>query len=144
MGFTPPNPPFEHGERAVDIFGRLLNAAGPGSHHVAMAIYGAAGFTSHSLEFAQDEERIALSPAEAIDACYVLAVVLSGEYTGGMVMRSQRDGKETLCGWKFEDGETLPLNRAETFDAYCTNPETGDIIPPEPGVEYKDAPVIHI
>ncbi|MYS39658.1 hypothetical protein K388_07194 [Streptomyces sp. KhCrAH-43] len=144
MSFTPPNPSHEHRARSVDLFGRLLDAAGPGSHHVAMFIVGAAGTASYCLRFTQYKDRVELSPVSAVDACYVLALVLSGEYVGGMVMRSHHDGQESLCGWKFEDGETLPLNRAETFDAYCNNRLTGEIIAPEPGVEYKDAPVIHI
>ncbi|MFD5728411.1 hypothetical protein ACFWMT_20275 [Streptomyces sp. NPDC058368] len=144
MGF-PPNPPYEHYERSIYLFQRLLESAGTGTHHVAMLLVGDAGVADNTIRFTQDEEHVAISPAEAVNACYMLAVALSSEYVGGMVMRSyHRDGKESVCGWRFEDGEARPMNRAEAFDAYCSDPFTGEITGPEPGLEYRDAPVIHL
>lgn len=144
MGF-PPNPPFEHHERSIYMFQRLLEAAGAGTHHVVMILVGDAGAADNCLRFSQDEERVHITPAESVNACYMLAVAQSSEYLGGMVMRSfHPDGKESVCGWRFEDGETRPMNRAEVFDAHCSNPLTGEVTGPEPGLEYRDAPVIHI
>jgi hypothetical protein len=76
--------------------------------------------------------------------CGVLAVAFAGRRPGGLVLRTlpappPGDGsgrKEEVRGWKARDGWLTPLTDAQVFDAYCTHAETGEPVPPEPGVEH--------
>lgn len=74
----------------------------------------------------------------------VLGVVVAEFHLCGFVMRSSTGDGESVCGWAFREGDPIPLNRAEIFNAYCHNPFSGEITSPEPGISYSDAPVIHI
>ncbi len=53
-------------------------------------------------------------------------------------MRSRVEGEpEEVRGWRLRAGRAQPLTAAEVFDAYCTDPVTGEPVAPEPGVEYR-------
>ncbi|MEU5825642.1 hypothetical protein [Streptomyces sp. NPDC047803] len=125
------------------MFARIAREAGPGQHDITLALVDDAGMTAlHHVGFRECGEGVEIAPTDLIDVCYMLAVGLSGKHRGGFFMRSNRDGQESICGWRWADGEPCPLTEAETFDAYCTDPATGDLFGPEPGIEYRDAPVI--
>jgi hypothetical protein len=44
-----------------------------------------------------------------------------------------------LRGWLMRDRRLLPLPAAEVFAAHCTDADTGEPLPPERGVAYRDA-----
>jgi hypothetical protein len=44
-----------------------------------------------------------------------------------------------VYGWFIEDGTVSPVRAAEAFDLGCVDPDTGEPIPPEPGIHYEDA-----
>ncbi|MFD9545442.1 hypothetical protein [Streptomyces sp. NPDC060022] len=135
----------EDGDRAMDIFDRLLETAGSGIHHLVIVLQAVGGPALGNFHFAQDETCMHVNEDQALNFCHLLAAAVSGAHGGGFVMRTRTEsGSESVCGWRFVNGDPKPLNRAEVFDAYCHNPHTGETVGPESGVEYKDAPVIHI
>ncbi|MFD3641564.1 hypothetical protein ACJBCE_36800 [Streptomyces sp. NBUL23] len=129
--------------RALDIFNKLTEKAGEGTHSLTLGVRGVGGIAIATLPFIQDDEGMAASLSQLEEFCEMLAVALSGAHPSGLAMRTVGD-KDTVYAWKFADGDPIPLNRAEAFDVYCTNPVTGDITPPRPDTDYADAPVIHI
>lgn len=46
---------------------------------------------------------------------------------------------KTVRCWFVADGVAYPRTEAETFAAFCTDAESGELIPPERGVQYADA-----
>lgn len=133
------------GERAIGIFEKIMENAGDGSHRIVLTVNGIGGDITVTLRFLQHGDAIVVNPERAIDLVEMLAVAVSGAHTGGAVLRTQTaPDRSHVCAWKIVDGDPMPLNRAEVFNVYCTDAETGEIIPPEHGVEYKDAPVVHL
>jgi hypothetical protein len=45
----------------------------------------------------------------------------------------------TVRAWRLSAGHAVPLTAGQVFALACTDPDTGDLIPPEPGAEYIDA-----
>lgn len=126
---------FGQASRAVR---RLLTHAGPGTHHLVCSIP------------AGDENLLAalhttcgptgptgLDTPEAAEFLTVLAAGIAHETPGGLVLRTLTpDRPDRLHGWRLDRGRLTPLTEAEVFDAYCTDAQTGEPLPPEPGVEY--------
>ncbi|MFI5905838.1 hypothetical protein [Streptomyces cyaneofuscatus] len=136
-------PSEEDGRRATDIFDRLLQKAGTGKHRLTLTVEGINGTAFAYFAYFLTGEVMVGSLHQADQFCDLLAVAVSGKHHSGLVLRTQA-GTETVCGWRFKDGDPLPINAAEVFDAFCLNRLTGEIVGPEPGVEHSDAPVIHI
>ncbi|MCX4417789.1 hypothetical protein OOK43_31615 [[Kitasatospora] papulosa] len=129
--------------RALDIFDRVTEKAGEGTHNLTLGVTGTGGTAVASFPFVQTDEGMAASLSQLNEFCELLAVAVSGAHPSGLVMRTLAQA-ETVCGWRFTDGDPLPLHRAEAFNAYCHHPVTGEITLPCPGTEYVDAPVIHM
>ncbi|MEU1278308.1 hypothetical protein [Streptomyces sp. NPDC005805] len=126
-------------DRASRVVHRILDLAGPGSHHLVCSVP------------APDEQLLAVLHAEGdpgrtattVDAdtgaqfVTVLAAGLALEGPGGIVLRTVRPGlPDHLHGWRLTGGRVAPLTAGEVFSAYCTDAATGEPVPPEPGVEY--------
>ncbi|MFF5706471.1 hypothetical protein ACFY7H_28890 [Streptomyces sp. NPDC012794] len=127
-------------ERAADMLERLVAGAGPGHHHLVCSVP------------AEEQQLIAVLHAEAagrpggrprvqgregLDFVTVLAAGLALGGAGGLVLRSTTDGfRDRVHGWRLDRGRLVALTAAAVFDAYCTDADTGDPVPPEPGVEY--------
>jgi hypothetical protein len=79
-----------------------------------------------------------LEEAEALIFCTVLAVGIATDSSGGVVMRTST-GSDTdqVRGWSLHNSWLHPLTEAEVFNAYCTDAETGEPVPPEPGVVHR-------
>ncbi|MCH0543192.1 hypothetical protein I3F58_27295 [Streptomyces sp. MUM 203J] len=126
---------FEQATRAAH---RLLTLAGPGTHHLVCsvragddnllaALHTACGPTGPS----------GLDTHEAAEFLAVLAAGIAHETPGGLVLRTLTPERpDRLRGWRLDHGRLTPLAEAEVFDAYCTDAETGEPLPPEPGVSY--------
>ncbi|MEU8775614.1 hypothetical protein [Streptomyces sp. NPDC048606] len=130
-------------ERAAELLRRLLAGAGPGHHHLVCSVP------------ATEEQLVAVLHAqvpdtpgtpsapphvdgrEALDFTAVLAAGLALGGPGGLVLRSTTEGfEDRVHGWRLDRGRLLPLTAAAVFDAYCTDADTGEPVPPEPGVTH--------
>ncbi|GGT43034.1 hypothetical protein GCM10010271_53880 [Streptomyces kurssanovii] len=125
-------------DRASSTLMRLLEAAGPGEHHLVCSVPGpdeqllavlhAQGGTSSSAR---------IDAEEGAEFVTVLAAGIALESTGGLVLRtSAPDTPDRVHGWRLHQGRLEPLTAGEVFSAYCTDATTGDPLSPEPGVEY--------
>ncbi|MFC9823501.1 hypothetical protein ACFWG6_36550 [Streptomyces erythrochromogenes] len=139
-------------DRAADALERLVAGAGPGHHHFVCSIP------------TEDEQLVAVLHAdssgdpdtppriegrESLDFVTVLAAGLALGGPGGLVVRSTTEGqRDRVHGWRLDRGRLTALSAAAVFNAYCTDADTGDLVSPEPGVEYcpgyeVDAPGPH-
>lgn len=128
---------FGHAGQAIEA---LLRGARPGRHHLVCSVPLESGSLIAALHMrtapgapaspsAEDDDRHALR--------MVLAVGLAGAHSGGVVLRTTGpDERDTVHGWALRDGWLAPLTEAQVFSAYCTDPDTGEPVSPEPGVEY--------
>jgi hypothetical protein len=125
--------------RATQALMRLLEAAGPGRHHLVCSVPADAQGLLAALRTHVDERgRPVFADPEALVFCAVLAAGIVTDSPGGVVLRSDAGGgTDQVRGWSLRDGWLEPLTEAEVFDAYCTDPASGGPVPPEPGVEYR-------
>lgn len=133
-------------ERASSAFARasraltgLIETAGTGIHHVVCSVPldGTPLLAVLTAERAESG-RIHFAEADALVFCTVLAAAAVSDSPGGIVVRSTgADGRDEVRGWSLRDGWPQPLTEAEVFNAYCTDAETGEPVPPEPGVTYR-------
>ncbi|MGK5631557.1 hypothetical protein [Streptomyces sp. URMC 123] len=125
--------------RAVHAVTRLLEAVGPGGHHLVCSVPVNGTPLIAVLQARTGPGGTArLLEAEALVFCTVLAIGIATDTGGGLVLRTDRPpaGPDTVRGWVLNDGWPRPLTAAEVFSAYCTDADTGDPVPPEPGVEH--------
>ncbi|WP_030856033.1 hypothetical protein [Streptomyces sp. NRRL F-4474] len=127
-------------DRAADALKRLVAGAGPGHHHFVCSVP------------TEDEQLVAVLHAdssgdpdvppriegrESLDFVTVLAAGLALGGPGGLVVRSTTEGhRDRVHGWRLDRGRLTALSAAAVFNAYCTDADTGDLVAPEPGVEY--------
>lgn len=128
-------------DRAADAMTGLIEAAGPGRHHLVCSVTPADGPAEPPLAAVLHTEldasgELRLIEAEAVVLTTVLAAGMASQSPGGIVLRTSRDGREAVRGWQLREGWPLPLSEAEIFTAYCTDATTGEPVPPEPGVDY--------
>lgn len=143
-------------ERAANALGTLLERSGPGVHHLVVSVAAPGSPLAAALDVRRTAEGICHAHEPAVLALTtVLAAGFATRSHGGLVCRTQpggpaeRDGDaggaregdvsgDVVRGWRLElEGAWLsPLSAAEVFAAYCTEPATGEPVPPEPGVEY--------
>ncbi|GGW51431.1 hypothetical protein GCM10010503_30590 [Streptomyces lucensis JCM 4490] len=128
--------------RASDLVVRILDAAPPGDRHLVCSVSGAPDTLVSVLHGDQDAHGATrLDEAEALEFTSVLALGLATRSPGGLVMRTSAPGTaDQVCGWRLRAGGLEPLTASEVFDAYCTDPESGDLVSPEPDVDYCAAP----
>ncbi|MCB5165218.1 hypothetical protein LG634_10300 [Streptomyces bambusae] len=116
--------------RADRILDRLLDGAGPGDHHLVVSVPADADQLVAALHSGAP-------PRTRAEFVTVLAAGLGLQRTGGLVLRRSTEGApDRLHGWRLDHGALLPISAAEVFNAYCTDADTGDLLAPEPGVEY--------
>lgn len=130
-------------DRASHLLARLLEAAGPGTHHLVCTVPAkderllAVLHTTRGAGDAPDgPDRF--EPSEGAEFAGVLAVGVALETRGGVVLRTTApDTRDRVYGWRLVRGSLVPLSAGEVFDAYCTDADTGEPVPPEPDVEYR-------
>ncbi|WP_269856392.1 hypothetical protein [Streptomyces sp. RPT161] len=140
-------------DRASEALSRLLRAAGTGRHHLvcsvpvvridagpdAMVAEESPPLAGVLRARCADDGTVQLGETDALVFCTVLAVGLATGSPGGVVLRTGRGTPgepDRVRGWSLRDGWLHPLTEAEVFNAYCTDAETGEPVPPEPGVTY--------
>ncbi|CAM5378284.1 hypothetical protein [Streptomyces narbonensis] len=121
--------------RAARLLARLLEAAGPGPHHLVCSV--PAGEDQLLAVLRADDDTDPAGP-EATEFTAVLAAGIALATPGGLVLRTMDpDAPDRLHGWRLTDGTLTPLTAAEVFAAYCTDARTGEPLSPEPGVDYN-------
>jgi hypothetical protein len=139
--------PCEAGEAAfhtaADALDALLAALGPGTHHIVCSVDGPGTPLLGVLQaVAETNGEWGVDESAVLLFCSVLAAGLATGSPGGLVTRTTpscgagRRPRETVRGWSLQRGWLAPLTEGEVFSAYCTHMETGDPVPPEPGVDY--------
>ena len=87
------------------------------------------------------DDGVRIDETEALEFTTVLAVGLATANPGGLVMRTSTPGApDRIHGWRIRGHGLVSLTAGEVFDAYCTDTETGEIIPPESNVDYCASP----
>ncbi|MDT3396735.1 hypothetical protein RKE29_08790 [Streptomyces sp. B1866] len=126
-------------ERASAALRALLAAAGPGAHHVVCSVpEGGTPMVGVLHAEVLPDGALRLAESDAVVLCTVLACGIASDGPGGIVLRTIAAGRpDTVRGWSLRDGWPRPLTEAEVFAAYCTDADTGEPIPPEPGVVYR-------
>ncbi|MEW1724934.1 hypothetical protein [Streptomyces sp. NPDC093109] len=126
-------------DRASHLLARLLEAAGPGTHHLVCSVPAADGQLLAVLQAHRPEEAPAgLDATEGAEFVSVLATGIALETAGGVVLRTTTPGApDRLHGWRLQRGGLVALTEGEVFSAYCTDADTGEPVAPESGVEYR-------
>ncbi|MFE7316874.1 hypothetical protein ACFU7T_27820 [Streptomyces sp. NPDC057555] len=135
--------------RATTALQHLLAALGEGAHHLVCTLPDTTGTLRAYLHLtpAPDGRPPQLPESATLVFCTVLAAALIRPATGALVCRTtptaddptdqhHDPGPATVRGWRLRDAWPAPITAAEIFDAYCTDPETDEPIPPEPRVDY--------
>ncbi|MGV9255152.1 hypothetical protein [Streptomyces sp. NPDC003697] len=128
--------------RAADLLTRILDTAPPGDRHLVCSV-STSPETLLAVLHADEDDSGAVQPdeAEALEFTTVLALGIATASPGGLVMRTSAPGTaDRVYGWRLRGDGLEPLTAGEVFDAYCTDAESGDPIPPESGVDYGVPP----
>ncbi|MET8728546.1 hypothetical protein ABZV81_15435 [Streptomyces parvus] len=125
-------------DRASHLLMRLLETAGPGTHHLVCSVPTDNDQLLAVLHTHRDTTGPArLDSAEGAEFATVLAVAVALESRGGVVLRtSAPESPDRVHGWRLAHGGLAPLTAGEVFNAYCTDADTGEPVSPESGVEY--------
>ncbi|PCG81645.1 hypothetical protein CIB93_34360 [Streptomyces sp. WZ.A104] len=125
-------------DRASHLLLRLLEAAGPGTHHLVCSTPTEDDQLLAVLNTHRDPTGpTRMDSSEGAEFATVLAVAVALESRGGVVLRtSAPDSPDRVHGWRLAHGTLAPLTAGEVFNAYCTDAETGEPVSPESGVEY--------
>ncbi|WP_055695720.1 hypothetical protein [Streptomyces prasinopilosus] len=127
--------------RASRLLARILDTAGPGSLHLVCSVSGPPETLVAVLHATDDGGRRELDDTEVLEFTTVLAAGLATGKPGGLVVRITVPGApDRVHGWRLRARGPEPLTAGEVFDAYCTDVESGDPIPPEPNVDYCEPP----
>lgn len=127
---------FDHASQALL---RIVDALGPGRHHAVTSLPTGQGppLTAAATIEAHPDGSVHFAEPDALVLCTVMAATTAVARAAGLAIRTTApDGAETVRGWTLHRGEPQPLTAAQVFDAYCTDPATGDPVPPEPGLHY--------
>ncbi|MBW1600298.1 hypothetical protein HPT28_25340 [Streptomyces sp. JJ38] len=133
----------EADHRARSALAHVLTAAGAGEHHLVCSVTPPTPNPALPLVAALPLSGDSPGPGDESDETptrlftVVLAAGLGTGSAGGVVLRTTRGGHQTVRGWRLANGWLQPLTEAEVFTAYCTDPATGEPVPPEPGVAYR-------
>ncbi|MGW2487477.1 hypothetical protein ACWCV9_09680 [Streptomyces sp. NPDC001606] len=128
--------------RASELLVRILDTAPAGDRHLVCSVSGPPDTLISALHADQDQQgALHLDEAEALEFTSVLALGLATRSPGGLVLRTTAPGNpDRVYGWRLRAGGLEPLTASEVFDAYCTDAISGDLIPPESGVDYGEPP----
>ncbi|WP_309058683.1 hypothetical protein [Streptomyces sp.] len=127
--------------RASQLLARILDTAPPGDRHLVCSVSGSPETLIAVLHADDVAGRTRPDETEALEFTTVLAVGLATGSPGGLVMRTSAPGThDRIYGWRLRAHGLEPLTAGEVFDAYCTDAASGDLIPPESGVDYREPP----
>ncbi|MFE0421920.1 hypothetical protein ACFW15_05560, partial [Streptomyces sp. NPDC058953] len=125
-------------DRASHLLVRLLEAAGPGTHHLVCSVAAPEEKILATLTADGDTTSARLDALACTEFVTVLAVAVALGRPGGVVLRTRTpDAPDRLHGWTVHESRFVPLTEAEVFSAYCTDATDGGPVPPEPGADYR-------
>ncbi|MYW64891.1 hypothetical protein GTY65_12565 [Streptomyces sp. SID8379] len=128
--------------RASYLLARVLDAIGEGIHHMVCS----ASTTRDPLQavlhvHALAPDTVRLDESAAMELTTVLALAVATNSACGLVLRTSRTGeRDQVYGWQLKDEGLHELTAAQVFDAYCIDAYSGDLMAPEPDVDYRSAP----
>ncbi|MFF9205236.1 hypothetical protein ACF1AE_26135 [Streptomyces sp. NPDC014986] len=127
--------------RASHLLARILGTAPSGHRHLVCSVSGPSETLVAVLHADDTAGRTEPDETETLEFTTVLALGLATASPGGLVMRISEPGApDRVHGWRLRAFGLEPLTAGEVFDAYCTDAETGDLIPPESDVDYCAPP----
>ncbi|MFS8203452.1 hypothetical protein ACLVWQ_32865 [Streptomyces sp. CWNU-52B] len=127
--------------RAYELLVRVLEVSGPGERHLVCSVSTEPEALVAVLRTDDDHGTPRLDESEAMEFTTVLAAGIATRSAGGLVMRtSTSHTTDRVYGWRLRGEALEPLTAGEVFDAYCTDAESGDLVSPEPGVDYCAPP----
>ncbi|WP_327693554.1 hypothetical protein [Streptomyces sp. NBC_00459] len=128
--------------RASNLLVRILDTAPQGNRHLVCSVTTPAETLVAVLHADDDsEDGTELDEAEVLEFTTILALGLATQSPGGLVMRTTAPGTtDRIYGWRLRGDGVQPLTAGEVFDAYCTDADSGDLISPEPDVDYCTPP----
>lgn len=128
-------------DRACTALTRLFDAAGPGEHHLVCSVpLDDAPLIAVLHAHRAPDGTVDVAEADALTLATLLAAGMATGTPGGLVLRTgdgTPDAPDHVRGWTLRDQWLHPLTEAQVFAAYCTDADTGDPVPPEPGVTYR-------
>ncbi|MFC8764122.1 hypothetical protein ACFUAG_25915 [Streptomyces sp. NPDC057193] len=125
-------------QRAARLLNQLLDAAGPGTHHLVCSVPAADDQLLAVLHAHGTPRAAAVDDTAAAEFTAVLAAGIALGAPGGLVLRTSNPGdRDRLHGWRLSGSTLAPLTEAEVFAAYCTDARTGEPLSPEPGVDHR-------
>ncbi|QNP73915.1 hypothetical protein IAG44_33610 [Streptomyces roseirectus] len=127
---------------ASALLTRILDSAPPGHRHLVCSISATPETLVAVLHTDTNPDgTMRLDETEALEFTTVLALGIATHSPGGLVLRVTAPGtRDRVHGWRLHGEHLHPLTAAEVFDAYCTDAESGDLIAPEPDVDYCAPP----
>jgi hypothetical protein len=153
--------------RAGQSLEEVIDRAGPGSHRLVCSLLTEDGPLTATAVHPDRPGEGRVRPAEPAESdALLLRMVLATAFAvgegGGLVLRSvppppSPSGPDPggapggapagppsvppqeVRGWGLSGGRLRPLTEAEVFMACCTEPGTGEPVPPEPGVTHRAA-----
>ena len=146
-------------DRAARALSEVLDAAGPGVHHLVASVAVAGSPLVTTLDVRRTVEGAFDAHESAVLALTTaLAAGLATGSDGGLVLRTEAGNphraadpptaagatrgeppvRDVVRGWRLDPPRSWlrPLTAAEVFAAYCTDPATREPVAPEPGVEH--------
>jgi hypothetical protein len=142
-------------DAATEIFAPLLKHTEPGHHTLTCVVQFPRERVSYELPVMRTSELVAFpdgGPEQLLWAA--LATAQLSERPATLILRSRRltahtpaaqkrhsrhPESLTVRAWRLSAGRAIPLTAAQAFALACTDPATGDPVPPEPGACYEDA-----
>ncbi|MDW4904379.1 hypothetical protein RB628_03255 [Streptomyces sp. ADMS] len=128
--------------RASNLLDRIIDTAPHGNRHLVCSVMTPAETLVAVLHADDDSEGATdLDEAEVLEFTTILALGIATQCPGGLVMRTTSpSATDRIYGWRVRGNGLDPLTAGEVFDAYCTDAESGDLISPEPDVDYCTPP----
>ncbi|MEV3999181.1 hypothetical protein ACFYPK_32780 [Streptomyces halstedii] len=129
---------FNADDRAADLMVAVLDVVGDGRHLMTMVAGCPDGAMTASLVFENRADETEAAWESLQRAAHVMRRAVEGG-VGGIVVRTLTGrGTSRVFGWVLDEGVAESVSSAQMFNAYCT--PGGELVAPEPGVEYVEAP----
>ncbi|MFE6890420.1 hypothetical protein [Streptomyces sp. NPDC057694] len=131
--------------RASYLVARVLDTIGEGIHHlVCSASTGREPLQAVLHVDATTPDTVQLDETTTMELTTVLALAIATGSACALVLRTSRTGeRDHVFGWQVKEESLRQLTAAQVFDAYCIDAYSGDLLAPEPDVDYCTAPEVN-
>ncbi|MEU6260172.1 hypothetical protein ACFUEN_29800 [Streptomyces griseorubiginosus] len=128
--------------RATKLLAGILDAVGPGHHHLVCSVIARPETLAASLHAdVKIEGRPRVDEGEALEFVTVLAFGIAKSSAGGFVIRASAPGAtDRIYGWRMAGDRLEPLTAGEVFDAYHSGIGSGEVLRLESDVDYCEPP----